>query len=77
MHVLGEKLQKHKEKYDHKEKQLKETEEELDRTRRLVNQLKGIVKDKQLEERHDLHRKLSKAEVALYEKEKAVKVGIS
>jgi hypothetical protein len=74
MHVLSEQLQTHREKYNRKEKQLEGTEEELNKTRRLVEQLKGIVRDKQLEERRDLHRRLTKAEAALTERDKAVRV---
>jgi Ciliary protein causing Leber congenital amaurosis disease len=74
MHVLSERLQKHRESYHRKEKQLGDTEEELEKTRRLVEQLKGIVRDKQLEERRDLHKRLTKAEAALHEKDKAVRV---
>lgn len=76
MHVLSEQLQKHRDRYNRKEKQLEDTEEELNKTRRLVEQLKGIVRDKQLEERRDLHRRLTKAEAALSEKDKAVKVSV-
>lgn len=76
MHVLGEQLQKQRSRYERKEKQLQDTEEELDRTRKLVDKLQGIVRDKQLEERHDLHKRLTRAEAALKERDKAVKVRV-
>ena len=74
MHVLGEQLQRHRDRSERQQKQLAAAEDELERTRRLVDQLKGIVRDKELEERHDLHKRLTRAEAVLNNKDKEVKV---
>lgn len=72
--VLKENIRKSKEKNHKLEQNLKHTEDELERTKKLLRKMKGLVEDKELAERDELARKLSKAESLLDEKDKRVRV---
>lgn len=72
--VLKEQLRKNKEKNQKLQRNVKDVDDELDRTKKLLRKMKGLVEDKELGERDELSRKLSKAEVLLDEKDQRVKV---
>ena len=67
-------MRRNKEKFAKKEKELHDANEELDRAQRLLRKMKGLIEDKQLAERDDLQRKLTKAEKELAEKDRSIKV---
>lgn len=74
MRVLKELLRKQKDKYAKVDKKLKSTEEELDRTKRLLRKMRGLVEDKQLGERDKLSQKLMRLEEEMNEKDRRIKV---
>ncbi|XP_041044569.1 lebercilin [Carcharodon carcharias] len=71
--VLRERLRKSKEKERALEKRLKDTEEELFRTRSSLQKLKKLSEDKHLVERDELAQKLAKAEIKMEESERKLK----
>ncbi len=71
-----EQLRRQKERSQKMEKKYKNTQDELDRTKRLLRKMKDLVDDKELRERDDLSRRLSKLEPEVEEKDARVKVNI-
>ncbi|ELU05266.1 hypothetical protein CAPTEDRAFT_225671 [Capitella teleta] len=71
--VLKEQLRKQKEKNAAAEKKVKNSEDELDRTKRLLRKMRGLVEDKQLGERDKLAQRLSKLEEQSHEKDGKIK----
>lgn len=72
--MLREQLRQTKEKCVMREKKLRDTEDELDRTKRLLKKMKGLVDDKKLAERDDLTNRLEKINADIDEKDKIIKV---
>ena len=75
MRVAKESLRKYKERNKALEQHLRDTEDELERTKKLLRKMRALADDKELGERDDLARKLSKAEALLDEKDRRVRVG--
>ncbi|XP_051880410.1 lebercilin [Pristis pectinata] len=71
--ILRERLRKSQEKERVMEKQLKDTEEELRRTKNSLLKLKKLSEDKHLIERDELAQKLAKAEIKMEGSEKRIK----
>ncbi|XP_038655226.1 lebercilin [Scyliorhinus canicula] len=71
--VLRERLRKSQEKERAIEKRLKDTEDELYRTRSTLQKLKKLSEDKHLVERDELAQKLAKAEIRMEEGERKLK----
>lgn len=71
--LLRERLRKSQEKERTMEKQLKDTEDELHRTKSSLLKLKKLSEDKHLIERDELAQKLAKAEIKMEGSEKRIK----
>ncbi|XP_072106271.1 lebercilin isoform X1 [Mobula birostris] len=71
--ILRERLRKSQEKERAMEKQLKDTEEELHRTKNSLLKLKKLSEDKHLIERDELAQKLAKAEIKMENSERRIK----
>ena len=74
--TLKEQHKKVKDKYDKTDRYLRDAEDELERTKAQLKKYKTLAEEKQLPEREDLNRKLSKAELDLEEKDCRIKVSI-
>ena len=74
MRVVKESLRKYRDRSKQLETQLRDTEDELERTKKLLRKMRALADDKELGERDELARKLSKAEALLDEKDKRVRV---
>ncbi|NXO01248.1 LCA5 protein, partial [Rhinopomastus cyanomelas] len=73
MRVLKERLRKSQERERAAEKHLKDSEDELHRTKTALQKLKQLSADKHLAERHDLAKRLAHAESRLEDSEKRIK----
>ncbi|NXS11383.1 LCA5 protein, partial [Neodrepanis coruscans] len=73
MRILRERLRKSQERERATERRLKDSEDELYRTKTVLQKLKKLSTDKHLAERDDLAKKLAHAESSLEDKEKRVK----
>ncbi|KFP69836.1 Lebercilin, partial [Acanthisitta chloris] len=71
--ILRERLRKSQERERAAERRLKDSEDELYRTKTVLQKLKKLSADKNLAERHDLAKKLALAESRLEDREKRVK----
>ncbi|XP_069743515.1 lebercilin isoform X4 [Narcine bancroftii] len=71
--ILRERLRKSQEKERIMEKRLKDTEEELHRTKNSLLKLKKLSEDKHLIERDELAQKLAKAEIKMEGSERRIK----
>ncbi|XP_027552567.1 lebercilin [Neopelma chrysocephalum] len=71
--ILRERLRKSQERERATERRLKDSEDELYRTKTVLQKLKKLSADKHLAERDDLAKKLANAESRLEEREKRVK----
>eukprot|EP00062_Callorhinchus_milii_P022178 gi/632979687/ref/XP_007906609.1/ PREDICTED: lebercilin isoform X2 [Callorhinchus milii] len=71
--ILRERLRKSQEKERTIEKRLKDTEEELHRSKTSLQKLKKLSEDKHLIERDELAQKLAKAEIRMEEGERKIK----
>ncbi|NWQ70434.1 LCA5 protein, partial [Neopipo cinnamomea] len=71
--ILREHLRKSRERERATERRLKGSEDELYRTKTVLQKLKKLSADKHLAERHDLAKKLANAESRLEDREKRVK----
>lgn len=72
--ILRERLRKSQERERATEKRLKDSEDELYRTKTVLQKLKKLSADKHLAERDDLAKKLAYAESRLEDSEKRIKV---
>lgn len=63
-----------KEKYDKTDRYLRDAEDELERVKKKMNKYKEMCEQKELKEREDLTKKLTKTEIELEEKSLKVKV---
>ena len=72
--VARESEKRYKERYAKLEKKLKEQDEDMKRTKKLLHKLKTLVEDKDLGERDELARKLAKVTSDLEDSNNKVKV---
>ena len=77
INAAKEQTKRYRDKLQKTDKKLKDTDFELDRTKKLVKKLKDLVDDRQLQERDDLSKKLSKAEAELDKKSQRLLVRIN
>ncbi|CAL1540298.1 unnamed protein product [Lymnaea stagnalis] len=71
--ALREQNRKMKEKYDKSDRYLRDAEDELERVKKKMNKYKEMCEQKELMERDELTRKLTKAELDLEEKEAKIR----
>ncbi|XP_071404757.1 lebercilin isoform X2 [Pithys albifrons albifrons] len=73
MRILRERLRKSQERERATERRLKDSEDELYRTKTVLQKLRKLAADKHLAERDDLAKKLANAESRLEDREKRIK----
>ena len=74
MRVLKGTVRKYKERTQHLERVLKDTEDDLERAKKSLRKWRMLAEDRELGERDDLARKLSKAEALVDEKDQRIRV---
>ena len=75
--ALKEQLRRQKEKGRKADGKLRDTQDDLDKNKRLLKKMRELVDDKKLGERDDLSRKLSKMESDNDDKERRIKVSLT
>ncbi len=73
--MLRDQLRKHKEKFNYTDRNLHDKDRELAKAKKQLKKLQQIAEDKELGERDELAKKLSKAEIDVEDREKRVQVG--
>lgn len=71
---MREQNRKLKEKFDKSDRYLRDAEDELERVKKKMNKYKEMCEEKELMQRDELSRKLTKAELDVEEKETKIKV---